>query len=51
MPNEIKFTIIKARNLPIIDFLIKTADAYCFIKFGKGQNNLDASKLQKQKQE
>jgi hypothetical protein len=51
MPSEIRLTIIKERNLPIMDFSRKTTDAYCLIKFGKGQNTLDASKLQKQKQE
>ena len=36
MPSEIRLTIVKARNLPIMDLSRKTTDAYCLIKFGKG---------------
>jgi hypothetical protein len=35
MPSEIKLSIIRARNLPIMDVPRKTTDAYCVIKFGK----------------
>ena len=37
MPCEIKLKVIEARNLPIMDKSRKTTDAYCIVKFGRGQ--------------
>lgn len=30
-------SLIRARNLPIMDVKRKTTDAYCVVKFGRGQ--------------
>lgn len=37
MPSEIKLSLIRARNLPVMDVKRGTTDAYCVVKFGRGQ--------------
>jgi hypothetical protein len=47
MPSEIKLSVIRARNLPIMDKKRQTTDGYCLVKFGRlwvgGKKKIKAS--------
>lgn len=47
MPSEINLTIVRGRNLPVMDMSRNTTDAYCVIKIGKSSHQMNMNATQK----